>query len=78
MFVVVTDSDTRADHVLAGMVMQVAVLAAPGLGFLPHPVVRPMHLPETRLRLMNDFALNGFPQALLGVTPAELNPWSQT
>jgi len=78
MFAVVTDSDTRADHVLAGTVMQVALLAAPGLGFLPHPVVRPMHLRDTRLRLMNDFALNGFPQALLGVTPAELNPWSQT
>jgi hypothetical protein len=77
MFAVVTDSDTRTDHVLAGMVMQVAMLAAPGLGFLPHPVVRPMHLRDTRLRLMNDFALNGFPQALLGVTPAELNPWSQ-
>ena len=78
MFAVVTDSDTRADHVLAGTVMQVAMLAAPGLGFIPHPVVRPMHLRDMRLRLMNDFALNGFPQALLGVTPAELNAWSQT
>jgi hypothetical protein len=78
MFAVVTDSDTRADHMLAGAVMQIAMLAAPGLGFIPHPVVRPMHLDDTRLRLMNGFALNGFPQALLGVTPAELNPWSQT
>ena len=77
MFAVVTDSDTRADHVLAGAVMQIAMLAAPGLGFLPHPVVRPMHLPDTRLRLMDDFAFTGFPQALLGLTPAELNPWSQ-
>ncbi|HTI25653.1 MAG TPA: hypothetical protein VL652_31985 [Kutzneria sp.] len=78
MFVVVTDSDTTADHVIAGAAMQIAMLAAPGLGFVPHPVVRPMHLRETRLRLMNDFALDGFPQALLGLTPAELNPWSQT
>lgn len=78
MFAVVTDTDTRADHVLAGTVMQIAMLAAPGLGFLPHPVVRPMHLRDTRLRLMNDFAFDGFPQALLGLTPAELNPWSPT
>lgn len=78
MFVVVTDGDTNADHVIAGAAMQIAMLAAPGLGFVPHPVVRPMHLRETRLRLMNDFALDGFPQALLGLTPAELNPWSQT
>ncbi len=77
MFTVVTDSDSRADHVLAGTVMQIAMLAAPGLGFIPHPVARPMHLRDTRLRLMNDFALNGFPQALLGLTPAGLNPWSQ-
>jgi hypothetical protein len=78
MLAVVTDSDTRADHLLAGVAMQVAMLAAPGLGFLSHPVVRPMHLGDTRLRLMNDFALGGYPQALLGLTPAELNPWSQT
>jgi hypothetical protein len=78
MFVIVTDGDTRADHVLAGTVLQIAMLAAPGLGFLPHPVVRPMHLPDTRLRLMNDFAFSGFPQALLGLTPVELNPWSKT
>jgi hypothetical protein len=77
MFAVVTDTDTRANHVLAGAVMQVAMLAAPGLGFIPHPIVRPMHLRDTRLRLMNDFAFSGFPQALLGLTPAELNPWSQ-
>ncbi|GAA3434938.1 hypothetical protein [Kutzneria kofuensis] len=68
MLAVVTDSDTRADHVLAGAVLQIAMLAAPGLGFIPHPVVRPMHLPDTRRRLMNDFALSGIPQALLGLT----------
>lgn len=78
MFAVVTDGDTRTDHVLAGAAMQVAMLAAPELGFVPHPVVRPMHLRETRLRLMHDFAFSGFPQALLGLIPAELNPWSQT
>ena len=77
MFAVVTDSDTRADHVLAGAALEIAVLAAPGHGFLPHPVVRPMHLRDTRLRLMDGFALDGYPQALLGLTPAELNPWSQ-
>lgn len=77
MFVVVTEGDTRPDHVLAGAVLEVAMLAAPGLGFLPHPVVRPMHLRDTRLRLADDFALGGYPQALLGLTPAELNPWSQ-
>ncbi|QUQ64049.1 hypothetical protein [Kutzneria sp. CA-103260] len=78
MLAVVTDSDVRSDHVLAGAVIQVAMLAAPGLGFIPHAVVRPMHLRDTRLRLMNAFAFSGFPQALLGLTPAELNPWSQT
>lgn len=78
MFAIVTDTDTRADRVIAGAVMQVAMLAAPGEGFIAHPVVRPMHLRDTRLRLMDAFELGGFPQALLGLTPAELNPWSQT
>lgn len=72
MFAVVTDGDERADHVLAGAATQIGCLAGTHLGFATHPVVRLMHLPDVRRRLMDELGLTGFPQALLGVTPTAM------
>ncbi|AHH96944.1 hypothetical protein GCM10010174_73980 [Kutzneria viridogrisea] len=69
MVIAVTDGDDRRDHVLAGAAMQLAAEDLRQWGMSLHPVVRPMHLRDLRLRLMTELGLGGFPQALLGLSP---------
>ncbi|WP_027928847.1 Acg family FMN-binding oxidoreductase [Amycolatopsis thermoflava] len=65
MLVVLTDDDTRRDHVLAGTALQETWLAAITHGLAGSVLTQPLHLHEVRAGLIERLALPGRPQALL-------------
>ncbi|KAA9149826.1 hypothetical protein FPZ12_042430 [Amycolatopsis acidicola] len=65
MLVLVTASDTRTDHVLAGMALQRGWLAAITSGLAGSVLTQPLRLPEVRAGLVDRLRLGGYPQLIL-------------
>ncbi|HEX5407300.1 MAG TPA: hypothetical protein VFX16_33930 [Pseudonocardiaceae bacterium] len=67
LLVVLTATDTRRDHLLAGMALQRSWLTAVSRGLVASVVTQPWQLPEVRDSLSLLLGRRGFPQAMLRV-----------
>ena len=67
VLVVETADDGRRDHLLAGMAVQRAWLAATHLGLAMSVITQPLQLREVRAGLSERLVLPGFPHALLRI-----------
>lgn len=67
LFVVVSDTDTPADHVRAGEAMQRAWLRAVADGLAGAVLTQALHLSEVRSGMVERLGLTGYPQILLRV-----------
>ncbi|HVV14751.1 Acg family FMN-binding oxidoreductase [Amycolatopsis sp.] len=65
MAVLVTEGDTRADHLRAGMALQRGWLAAITDGLAGSVLTQPLRLPEVRAGLVERLRLSGYPQLIL-------------
>lgn len=67
LLLLLTNTDTRRDHLLAGMAMQRAWLTAVSRGMVASVLTQPWHLPEVRRTLTDLLGHKGFPQLMLRV-----------
>lgn len=67
LLVFVTDGDSRADHLRAGLALQRTWLTAVDAGLAGSVLTQPLHLGEFRAALRDELELGGYPQALLRV-----------
>ncbi|MEU4524656.1 nitroreductase [Amycolatopsis sp. NPDC024027] len=64
LLVVCTDTDTRADHLAAGVTLQRVWLTATAKALVGSVITQPLHLTGFRARLASELALPGVPQAI--------------
>ncbi|MDT8913663.1 Acg family FMN-binding oxidoreductase [Amycolatopsis sp. PS_44_ISF1] len=60
-----TAGDTRLDHIRAGYALEHAWLEAVTIGLSGAVLTQPMHVPEVRAALSENFRIGGYPQVLL-------------
>ncbi|WP_236791143.1 nitroreductase family protein [Amycolatopsis sp. GM8] len=65
LLVVLTDDDSRRDHLLAGVALQEVWLTAVARGLAGSVLTQPLQLPEVRAGLIERLGLPGHPQAIL-------------
>jgi hypothetical protein len=67
LVVVVTEDDSRGDHLAAGLAMERVWLTAITHGLVGSLLTQPLHLAEVRSALIERLGLPGYPQVLLRV-----------